>query len=303
MMPLRTGSEERLLKSEALRDQRGCEYAKVRHTGFTLIELLVVIAIIAILAAMLLPALSRAKQRSQGVACINNLKQLILASVVYSVDYRDSWPLNNPGDDTVNLANPPANYVPHVWAEGREGSNLNDEQTASGMVSDRVSLIAPYLKSKGVFRCPGDKKPWKVNNQLIPRPRNFGLNAYVGWNSAPWHDMPNEQRYIIFRRTTQGSTSSTIFAFGEINPDSLCRPMFGINMDAQTIYHYPGNYHGQVSNFAFLDSHTETHRWRDSQFNNPQPPPADWHDHTGNPAKPSSLADLAWLKEHATVRQ
>jgi len=272
-------------------------------SGFTLIELLVVIAIIAILAAMLLPSLSRAKQKSQGVACINNLKQLIMASVVYSVDYRDYWPLNNQGDDAVNLANPPANYTPKVWAEGREGSNLNDEQTANGMVSDRVSLIAPYLKSKAVFRCPGDKKPWKVNNQIIQRPRNFGMNAYVGWNSAPWNNMPNEQRYVIFRRTAQAKTGSIIFGFGEINPDSLCRPMFGINMDSQTIYHYPGNYHGQVSNFAFLDSHTEIHRWRDGQFNNPQPPPANWHDHTGNAAKPTSFADLAWLKQHATVPQ
>src|SRR5438105_691142 len=91
---------------------------KCCRRGFTLIELLVVIAIIAILAAMLLPALSRAKQKSQSVACINNLKQLVTASVVYAVDFRDYWPLNNPGDDALNLANPPANYAAKVWAEG-----------------------------------------------------------------------------------------------------------------------------------------------------------------------------------------
>lgn len=271
--------------------------------GFTLIELLVVIAIIAILAAMLLPALGRAKEKSLAVSCVNNLKQLTTASFIYAGDYRDYWPLNNPGDDAVNLANPPANYVPKVWAEGREGSNLLDEQSANGMVSDRVSLVAPYLKSKTVFRCPGDRKPSKVNNQLVMHPRSFGMNAYVAWNSTPWHDMPNEQRYVVFRKTTQARGGAGIFLFGEINPDSLCRPMFGINMDAQTIYHFPGNYHGQVSNFAFLDSHVEAHKWRDSKFNNPQPPPANWHDHTSYTAKPSSLVDLAWLKDHATVRQ
>ena len=280
-----------------------CGGRRCTRPGFTLIELLVVIAIIAILASMLLPALSRAKQKSQSVACINNLKQLVTASVVYAVDFRDYWPLNNPGDDALDLANPPASYAAKVWAEGREGSNLINEQSASGMVSDRVSLIAPYLKSKGVFRCPGDKKPWKVNNQLLTRPRSYGMNAYVAWNSGPWHNMPNEQRYQIFRRTSQGTVASTVFFFGEIHPDSLCRPMFGMNMDAQTIYHVPGNYHGQISNFAFLDSHTEAHRWRDAQFNDPKPRPANWHDHTGNTVKPSGLPDLAWLKEHTTVRQ
>src|SRR4030095_727885 len=122
-----------------------------RRAGFTLIELLVVIAIIAILASMLLPALSRAKQKSQSIACMNHLKQLALASVTYSVDFRDYWPLNNEGDAGLNLANPPAGHQPHVWAEGREGSNLTDDLSAQGMISDRVSLLGPYLKAKGVF--------------------------------------------------------------------------------------------------------------------------------------------------------
>jgi len=268
--------------------------------GFTLIELLVVIAIIAILAAMLLPALTRAKNKSQAVACINHLKQLTTAAMVYAVDNRDSWPLNNQGDNAVNLANPPANYYPRVWAEGREGSNLITEQEAEGMVSDRVSLIAPYVKQKLVFRCPGDKKPWRVNNQLITRPRSYGLNAYVAWNAAPWHSMPNAQRYRIFHKTTD-SAGAIIFLFGEIHPDSICRPMFGMNMDAQTVYHYPGNYHGQVSNFAFVDGHTEGHRWRSSQMNNPSPAPGNWHNHTGNTVHPSARLDLLWLKEHTTV--
>ena len=283
-----------------MRAQTCCELPSRR--GFTLIELLVVIAIIAILAAMLLPALGRAKQKSQSIACINNLKQLATASMVYSVDFRDYWPPNNSGDDAVNLANPPAGYVPKVWAEGREGSNLLDEQTAQGMLSDRISLLAPYVKAKAVFRCPGDRKPWKVNNVVVMRPRSFGMNAYVGWTGPRWHDMPNESRYQIFKKTTDNRGGSLIFSFGEIHPDSLCRPMFGMNMDAQTIYHFPGNYHGQVSNFAFLDGHAEFHHWRDVQFNNPTPAPANWHDHTGNTAKPTSATDLAWLKQHTTVR-
>jgi prepilin-type N-terminal cleavage/methylation domain-containing protein/prepilin-type processing-associated H-X9-DG protein len=289
------------MKAENARTNRTDGSSTLGAHGFTLIELLVVIAIIAILAAMLLPALNKAKQKSQSVACINHLKQLTTAAIIYSVDNRDSWPLNNQGDDAVNLVNPPATYYPRVWAEGREGSNLIDEREAEGMVSDRVSLISPYVKQKLIFRCPGDKKPWRVNNQLITRPRSYGMNAYVAWNAAPWSGMPNASRYKIYRKTTD-SAGALIFLFGEIHPDSLCRPMFGMNMDSQNIYHYPGNYHGQVSNFSFVDGHTEAHRWRDGQFNNPNPPPSNWHNHGGNPARPSSLPDLNWLKEHTTTR-
>jgi prepilin-type processing-associated H-X9-DG protein len=94
-----------------------------------------------------------------------------------------------------------------------------------------------------------------------------------------------------------------IFFFGEIHPDSLCRPMFGINMDAQTIHHFLGNYPGQVSNFAFVDGHTGAHRWQGPQFNNPSPPPTDWHNHTQINSKPGNALDLTWLKSHTTVRQ
>jgi type II secretory pathway pseudopilin PulG len=128
------------------------------------------IAIIAILASMLLPALGRAKQKSQSIACINNLKQLATAATVYAVDFRDYWPLNNEGDPAVNLANPPAGYVAKVWAEGREGSNLLDEQTAQGMLSDRVSLLAPY-EGQGRISMSRDKKLWKVNNVVVMRPQ------------------------------------------------------------------------------------------------------------------------------------
>jgi prepilin-type N-terminal cleavage/methylation domain-containing protein len=278
------------------------ESCRYENHGFTLIELLVVIAIIAILAAMLLPALSRAKRKAQAISCLNNLRQLAIAAVTYSFDFRDYWPLNNQGDDAVNLANPPANYTARVWAEGREGSNLLDDRTAQGMISDRISLLAPYVKTKGVFRCPGDNKPWKINNQFVMRPRSYGMNAYVAWNTNAWNGMPNAQRYQVFHRTSNNRSSSTIFLFGEIHPDSLCRPMFGVNMDAKTIYHFPGNYHGQLSTFAFVDAHAENHKWRDTQFNSPSPAPANWHDHTGNNSKPSSAADLAWLKEHTTYR-
>jgi prepilin-type N-terminal cleavage/methylation domain-containing protein/prepilin-type processing-associated H-X9-DG protein len=289
--------------------QRTCGRASHRHLthraaaggGFTLIELLVVIAIIAILAGMLLPALSRAKQKATGISCINNVKQMATAAMVYSTDFNDYWPLNNEGDPNLNLAAPPADYYPRVWAEGREGSNLIDDRDAQGMISEKVSLLAPYIKSKESFRCPGDKKYRVIGGRRVFWPRSYGMNAYVGWNKPMYNNMPNSTKYVVLKRTSDPNTSPTIFLFGEIHPDSICRPMFGMNMDLQTIYHVPGNYHGRISNFAFVDGHAEARRWKDGRFNDPKPPPPNWHDHTGIPVPASGRDDLVWLKSRTTV--
>jgi prepilin-type N-terminal cleavage/methylation domain-containing protein/prepilin-type processing-associated H-X9-DG protein len=275
--------------------------------GFTLIELLVVIAIIAILAGMLLPALAKAKAKATGISCMNNTKQMILAAQLYAGDFDDKWPANSPGDANVNLANPPANYVPSVWVEGREGSNLTDEKTALGMVSEKVSLMAPYMKAQSSFRCPGDNKPIKQGGKSFLRPRNYGMNTYFGWEGATYHSEPNS-KYWVFKKTTHVTQPGTFFVFGEIHPFSICRPQFGVHMDNNTVYHVPGNYHGKASNFAFADGHSESHKWVNSKFHNPQLAEADgfWHNHNANLPKTTTaeiLTDLTWLKNHTTERR
>lgn len=288
-----------------------------RAKGFTLIELLVVIAIIAILAGMLLPALAKAKQKAQAIACLNNTKQLMVAAQLYAADNNDRWIANGNYDPTINLANPPANYVPRVWAEGRESSNLTDDQTARGMLSPQVSLIARYMNTKDSFRCGGDKQLIRSGNRTFLRPRSYGMNIFFGWTldritPGQYHAQPGNQ-FKVFRSLGDTSRPSDFFVFAEIHPFSICQPPFGVHpmtspTSAPRSFHVPGNQHGQVSQFAYADGHAAPKKWKSGKFNNPGRPEADafWHNHDA-PLPGATAAevrdDFWWLSEHATERR
>src|SRR4051812_41493004 len=135
------------------------------NQGFTLIELLVVIAIIAILAALLLPALSKAKEKGVAISCLNNLKQLTVAAYLYAGDNNDAI--------IPNFISSPSAWV---------GGDVSTTVGATNSADIRVAVLFPYNKSEGIYRCPADKLVVNSTGQL--RVRSYSLNGMMGNNGG-----------------------------------------------------------------------------------------------------------------------
>ncbi len=256
-------------------------------SAFTLVELLVVIAMITILAAMLLPALASGKQRAKRIQCLNNQRQMAMTWVLYAGDNND-WLASNGQCNPESTAN-------KLWVQGafvHTGANTN----VDFMLNPQYALFANYIKSGATYLCPTDRDTVKVNNITYPKLRSYALNAYMGWTGT-W-DSRMSPSYAVFQRYNRISAKMPqgIFLFMDVQPDSICWPYFGVEMQTDVFFNFPGASHSRGTIISYSDGHVDWHRWLDARTINANSP--DYHLH--NDASPGNV-DIAWMRARTTV--
>lgn len=226
------------------------------HRGFTLIELLVVIAIIAILAAMLLPALSKAKARACATSCLNNTKQLQLASQMYSDDNNDQF-LNNDTGGGAGFASTSAG--PNAWIQGNV-----QEWTASYLDTIRTGVLYPYNKSTDIYRCPCSRAFVRgLGGRTERHNRSYGISVQLNCLHGK-----NNTYTRVAKKASEVRRPSSVWVFGEENQIGIDNGAMGVESRAGPAQYWnpPTARHNNGANFSFLDGHAELWRWRGTKL-------------------------------------
>jgi prepilin-type N-terminal cleavage/methylation domain-containing protein len=229
---------------------QGCEISRLGlRTGlvaFTLIELLVVIAIIGILAALLLPVLSKSKAKAEAVTCSNNLQQLTLAWILYAEDNGDLLVNNHGVPETLALR--------QTWANNVEDWQSSDDNTNLVYLTD--SKLGPFAnRSARIYKCPADRVPAPNG----PRIRSMSMNSMVG-NPGELTNRFNPL-YRQFYKTAEVPNPSGIYVFLDEQADTLNDGFFLNILDEYAWGNVPGSYHNGAVSLSFVDGHRESHRW------------------------------------------
>jgi len=255
--------------------------------AFTLLELLVVIAIISILAALLLPVLSKSKAKAKGLQCLSNLKQLTTAWMMYPVDYNDLLVVNTVGPNTNSWA--------AGWLDLTDPTDTDNTNVATIMSPE--GLLWPYSKSLAIYVCPADPNTIDINGINYPLVRSVSMNQRLNggeYNSAPLSLFNNPNKYSAIINPGPATT----FVFIDERADSINDGFFVVVMEdtgpQAVIGNTPADYHNGCSSVSFADGHVEIHRWLD--------PRTEMRPYQARAPVPND-PDIAWLQEHSCSRK